>query len=1118
MITGERCSGGRLLAWRRRLPLAVALWLALGAPAAGQVRAELVGRVTDPQSQPVPGAVATLTEVATGLGQMAVTDATGTYGFVGLQPGAYRLVVELAGFRRMVREGLELHSGERLRIDVELELGGLSESVVVTRRAPRLQTESATLGQVVSRARVAALPLNGRNFVDLTVLAPGVARPPASAFPRINGGRPRTNEYIFDGISVLQPEPGQVPFLPIVEEIAEFRVESNSPPAEFGRFNGGVVHLTTRAGGNQLGGTSFGFFRHEALNARNAFAPQGAGEPNPRFRRQQYGAVLGGPLQRNRTFFFLAYQGLRQEVARVRISTVPTALQRRGVFSEPVAGGVPAIYDPATTVGLAGGGFSRQPFADNTIPGARIDPVALGLLQRYPLPNLDGTANNYQRIGLEHQSQEQFSLRLDHRFTPGTRGFLRGVTATDRVLPVAPLPDGSGSITQGAIGDTRTRATHVVGTLQTAVGRGLNELRLGYTRRAVARTAGLLDQPLGIPGLPSSAAFQSALPTFAIAGLQQLGPPVSANSDSRTDVTQVVNVLSWQRGQHFLKVGLDWRWQRLDIVQPPSPTGLFRFSPLFTDLPGRPGTGSSLASFLLGQVETFSIDVQPRALRPRAMSQEYFVQDDWQVSDRLTLNLGLRYTLNFPSTEADDQGAVFDLGTRQLAYLNRNGFPRSARRLHRNNLGPRLGAAWRLDARSVVRGGYGLVWIEMAGITTPFINPQFPFIQTVSQQSLDGIAPAFALADGPAVAPLAATPDAGLGQGVFTVNRDRGSGYAEQWNVAWQRELPANLTLEVAYTGSRITRLGVPNINLNQLPVEQLALGAALLEQVPNPFAGEVPASSSLGGATLSRAQLLKPYPRFTTVSAYRDNDGRSQYDGVQLRLDRRFANGAAFFVSYTRSRLLDDASSVFSATVVTGPEASFPVADSFNRALEWDLSNGDITNILNISGMWQVPYGAGHARRGRGWRALLNDWELSGVLTLQSGLPLPVIQAVNFNGFAGFGTQRPNLVGNPELPAGERSAARWFDTDAFEIAPQFTLGSSSRNPVRGPGFRTLDLALVRRLPVGATTLEWRLEMFNALNATNLGLPNAVLGTPGFGSITSARDPRVAQLGLKIHF
>ena len=1116
-MTGVWRAAG-LRAWLRGLPVAAAVWLALGSPAAAQIRAELVGRVTDPQSQTVPGAVVTLTDAATRLGRMAVTDATGTYGFVGLQPGTYRLVVELSGFRRLVREGLELHSGERLRIDVELEIGGLAESVVVTSRAPRLQTESATLGQVVSQARVAALPLNGRNFIDLTVLAPGVARPPASAFPRINGGRPRTNEYIFDGISVLQPEPGQVPFLPIVEEIAEFRVESNNPPAEFGRFNGGVVHLTTRAGGNQISGTGFGFFRHEALNARNAFAPQGPDEPNPRFRRQQYGGVLGGPLRPNRTFFFLAYQGLRQDVARVRISTVPTALQRQGVFTEPVAGGVPAIYDPATTVALGGGGFSRRPFADNTLPAARIDPIALALLQRYPLPNLAGTANNYQRIGLEQQSQEQLSLRLDHRFTAGARGWLRGVSANDRVLPVTPLPDGSGRIVQGAIGDTRTRATHVVGTLQTAVGQGLNELRLGYTRRAVSRSAGQLDRPFGIPGLPSGAAFPTTLPTFAIAGLQQLGPPVSANSDSRTDVTQVVNLFSWQRGRHFLKVGLDWRWQRLDVVQPSAPTGLFRFSPLFTDLPGSPGTGSALASFLLGQVETFSIDVQPRALRPRAMSQEYFFQDDWTVSDRLTLNLGLRYTLNFPSTEVDDQGGVFDLATRRLEYLNRNGFPRSARRLHKNNLGPRLGAAWRLDPHSVMRGGYGLVWIEMAGITTPFINPQFPFIQTVSQQSLDGITPAFALAGGPAVTPLAATPDAGLGQGVFTVHRDRGSGYAEQWNLAWQRELPAHLTLEVAYTGSRITRLGVPNINLNQLRVEQLALGQVLLEQVPNPFAGEIPASSSLGGPTLSRAQLLKPYPRFTTVSAYRDNDGRSRYDGVQLRIDRRFTAGAAFFVSYTRSRLLDDASSVFSTTVVTGPEASFPVADSFNRALEWDLSQGDITNILSVSGMWQIPYGAGHARHGRGWLTVFNDWELSGVLTLQSGLPLPVIQAINFNAFAGFGTQRPNLVGDPELPPGERGAARWFDTDAFEIAPQFTLGSSSRNPVRGPGFRTLDLALVRRLPVGAATLEWRLEMFNALNATNLGPPNAVLGTPGFGSITSARDPRVAQLGLKIHF
>lgn len=1086
--------------------------------AEGQVHAELLGRVTDELSQPIPGAAATLVEVGTQVSQTRVTDIAGTYGFVGLQPGLYRLVIELVGFRRTVREGLELHSGERLRIDVELEIGGLTESVVVTAQTPRLQTESATLGQVVPRDQVETLPLNGRNFIQLASLVPGVARPPGSAFPRINGGRPRTNEYIFDGISVLQPEPGQVPFLPIIEEISEFTVVSNSPSAEFGRFNGGVVNLTTRAGSNELSGTAFGFGRHEILNAHNAFAPQGPDQSLPRFRRQQHGGVIGGPLRRGQTFFFVAYQGLGQEVDRVRISTVPTLLQRQGVFTEQVGGSVPTIYDPVTTGSHAGGWFSRQQFPRNTIPVERIDSVARDLLNRYPLPNLDGTANNYQRMGLERQKQKQISIRIDHRITNSTWGFFRVVRASDVFNPVTPLPDGSGDIAIGAIGDTVTGSTHFVGTLNVAKGRALNELRFGYTRRAVDRSSGVLDQPIGLAGLPVSGVFSSTLPTFVIDGYEQIGPPVSANADSKTDVTQIINVLSWQRGQHFLKVGIDWRWQRLDIVQPPAPTGLFRFSTLFTDLPGRPGTGSSLASFLLGQVEMFSIDIQPGVLRPRALSQEYFIQDDWQVTDRLTLNVGLRYTLNFPSTEADDQGAIFSLETQQLEYLNRDGFPRSSRRLHKNNLGPRVGAAYRLDSRSVFRAGYGLVWIEMAGITTPFINPQFPFIQTVTQQSLDGITPAFTLVKGPQVKPIEATADAGLGQGVFTVNAGRGSGYVQQWNVAWQRELLNAFTLEIAYTGSRVTRLGVPNANLNQLAAEQLALGPLLLQQVSNPFVGEVPQSSSLGGPTMSRAQLLKPFPRFTTVSAYRDNVGRSRYDGVQLRLDRRFDNGIAFFVSYTRSRLLDDASSVFSASVVTGPEVNFPMADSFNRDLEWDFSNGDITNNLIVNGTWQIPFGTTRQRHGRGWLALLNDWELSGILSFQSGVPLMLIQSTNFNAFAGFGTQRPNLVSDPELPRDERSAARWFNTDAFRMAPQFTLGSSSRNPVRGPGFSSIDVALVRRFPAGAITLEWRMEVFNLLNTINLGVPNTVLGTPGFGSITSARDPRIVQFGIKIHF
>ncbi len=276
-------------------------------------------------------------------------------------------------------------------------------------------------------------------------------------------------------------------------------------------------------------------------------------------------------------------------------------------------------------------------------------------------------------------------------------------------------------------------------------------------------------------------------------------------------MTQIADSLTWLHGRHSLKLGADLRWERLNVVQPPSPTGSFTFSSLFTDLPGTPNTGTPLASFLLGQVQLFSIDLQQDQIRNRASFQEYFVQDDWRVSDRLTINAGLRYTLNFPSTEENNQAAVFNLDTQQLEYLGRDGQPRAARQLHKNNFGPRFGVVGRLNDRTVARVGYGLVWIEMAGITTPFTTPVFPFLQTVSQRTLDNLMPAFVLAQGPQVAPMPLTPTAGLGQGVFSVDRDLGSGYVQQWNVSVQRELSTNVAIEAAYVGSKITHVGIPD-------------------------------------------------------------------------------------------------------------------------------------------------------------------------------------------------------------------------------------------------------------------------------------------------------------------
>jgi hypothetical protein len=1067
--------------------VAACLLIGLGHPggaAAQGTGAVMTGEIHDEGGLVLPGVAVTATRPVTGTTRRTVTNASGIYALAGLPPGVWRITFDLPGFRLAMRGDVRLESGDTIRIDETLHLAGIDTAIAVAADAPMLRTESATLGAVIDRTAAAALPLNGRNFVQLAALVAGVALPPGSSLPRINGGRPRTNEYLFDGISVLQPEPGQVAYLPIVDAIEEVRIESNNPSAEFGRFNGGVVSVTTKSGTNGFHGDAFNFFRHEALNARNLFAPRTPEHPGkPLFRRDQAGAVAGGPIVPDRTFFFADYQHTTQRIGRVAISTVPTLLQRAGIFTEPVAGRVATIYDPATTR-IENGQVERSAFAGNTIPMTRMDPAALALLQRYPLPTASGTANNYSRIGDEVEQQRQIDGRVDYRVTDRDHLFVRVSFANSDVTPVAPLPDGSGAITSGTTGPQATRAFALASSHQRSVGAsGLNELRAGYTRRAVSRRG--LD-----------------LPTYTIAGYQQLGSPPNTAAEFRTDVTQVVDVLSWGHRTHLWKTGFDVRWERLDALQPPSPSGSFSFTSLFTDLPGVSGTGSPFASFLLGQVQAFSIDVQPRTIRPRAHAAELFVQDDWKLSNRITANLGVRYTLNFPSTDADDQAAIFNLETQQLEFLGREGHPRSARRLHRLNFGPRAGVSYRVTDRTVARAGYGLIWIEQAGITTPFTAPQFPFVQTVSERTLDSIAPAFVLADGPRVVPLAIDPDAGLGQGVFAVDRSRGSGYAQQWNAAVQHELGAHVSVEAAYAGSRLNHIGVPDTNLNQLTVDQLALGDALLQRVPNPFYGEIPRSSSLGDETLTVAQLLKPYPRFTTVSLYRNNVGTSSYHAVEVTLRQRTVRGLSYRVSYTRSRLIDDASSVFDAALLTGPVANFPVADSFNRGLERDVSTGDIPNVFVASMTWEL----GH-------------WTIAPVATLQSGLPIAVTQATNFNAFAGFGTQRPNRVGDPALAASDRSLARWFDTSAFTTAPRFTIGTSSRNPIRGPSYRSVDVAIVRRFPLrGSTALDVRAEVFNLANTPPLGAPNAVLGTPGFGSITSAGDPRVAQLAIKLVF
>ena len=1110
---------------------------------------ELTGEVRDTSRAIVAGAKITLTEEGTNLLYESQTNEDGIYQWSSLKPGRYTLAVEKDAFQRYERQDITIRTGERIRVNVTLAIGTVATSVVVQEDATLLRTESATLNTVIDSRAIPTLPLNGRTFINLVGLAPGIALPPGSALPRLSGSRPRTNEYLYDGISVLQPEPGQVAFFPVIDAIREFNVQTSDSSAAFGRFNGGVINLTTKTGSNDFHGTVFEFLRNEVLNARNLFAPATAANSNkPEFRRNQFGFVLGGPIRRDKTFFFADYQGTRQLIGRVVTSTVPTTGERNGDFSALL--GSPLYRTPAGVVTTTAAGNTpitatdtngaviqvrqnmifrpadHRAYAGNIIPVATFDASAAILLDRYPIPTSSALANNFRRLGNEPDNQDQFDIRVDHRFTDRDQIFVRYSFAKDFTQPVTALPDGSGAITgTAALGPQDTLAQSVVGNYVHVFSPTLtNEFRAGYTRRSVNRPAlQLTSSPsddLDIPGIPTNGAFDNELPTFSIAGFQQLGPPANMASTFRTDVTEIADTAAFTRGRHSVKFGIDNRISRLDVIQPPSPTGTFTFSTLFTNLNGVAGTGSSLASFLLGQVQQFSIDLQQHVLQPRAWFQEWFVQDDWKVTSRLNLNLGVRYTLNFPSTEANDQGAVFNLGTQQLQYLGQDGFSRSSRILHWGNLGPRLGISYLLTKKTVIRSGFGLTYFDQAGITTPFTNPQFPFVQTATQATQDNITPAFVLSNGPTVQPVGLTPDAGLGQGVFTVDRHLGSGYIQQWNLAVQREITRNLTVEVAYVGSKATHLGDPDANINQLTPEQLAIGAQLLTKVPNPFFGTIPASSSIGQKTTTNAQLLKPFPEFTNVTFFRNNIGNSNYNAVQAKIEKRFSRGFAILFSYTRSKLIDDASSVFDSSIFTGPIANYPVANAFDRRLDRDVSAGDIPNVTAISWTYDLPIGPSHHLNPHGIAGkFTNGWQLAGIVSLQSGIPLAVTQVTNFNAFAGYGTQRPSCVADTSLPNSQRSTAQYFNVDAFQISPQFALGTCSRNPVRGPSYQDVDMALIKRTTITERlSIDFRAEAFNLTNTPPLSAPNVVAGAAGFGSITSAGDPRVLQMALKLNF
>ncbi len=648
----------------RALPFLSAILLASTSIASAQIAAELRGRVLDDSGAAVPNARVELTQASTNLHQSTLSTTTGDYVFINLAPGSYSLNVTAARFQNLSRTGITVITGQTVTADLTLTIGGDQQTVTVTGDLPLLQSATSNIQTNISHPDVVAMPLNTRNFVQLTTLAPGIELPPGTLLPRINGGRPRTNEYLYDGISALQPEPGQVAFFPILDDIQEFTVEANNVPAEFGRFNGGVVNVSTRSGSNALHGSLFEFLRNEDLNARNYFSTTGR---KPEYRRNLYGGTLGLPILRNRLFFFGDFQGVRQLIGVTRISTIPTMNERQGIFT-----GVSKIYNPATTQ-FVSGKYVRQEFPSDTI-NTPFDPAAAALARALPHPHQPHrqpptTTPAPPTTPTTRASSTPASTALSapaiapSAATPTTTKW----SSRSRRCPMAAaLISGSVLGTGGVAGLSNVLGQQAVfNETHTFSPRLLNDFRLGYTRRGNT-IAGATPWRHRIHRArhsrhPHQRRLQqrpAALHLHRIPAARPLRQHLLAISDRRLAARRQPRLHA--RPAH-LKAGADLRWYQLNAVAPPNPTGSFAFTTTGTNQQGVTNSGNSIASFLLGQVDTFQIDLQESKIRPRDHIEEYFVQDDWKVTNRLTANIGARWTLHFPSVEKNNQGAVFNL-------------------------------------------------------------------------------------------------------------------------------------------------------------------------------------------------------------------------------------------------------------------------------------------------------------------------------------------------------------------------------------------------------------------------------------------------------------------------
>ena len=1114
--------------------------------------ASLGGDVHDNSQAAIPGAKVTLTSPEKGVTRTFSTDAEGRYSFALLPPATYTLIVEAGGFSSYKQAGIALEAGQSANQDVTLQVGAIQSEVTVTGEGPILAATNANVSSDLTNQQIDQLPVDFRNAFGLVLMNSSVNN--SSQFQVVNGGGQSgtadqdisflnfgggyfgTSAYLLDGHWDTAGDWGGVIFVPSMEAVAEARIQTNSFTAEYGWSTGNMYNVITKSGSSSLHGDAFEFLRNSDLDA-NFFFNNAHGIPRTAFKRNQFGIAGGGPLyipgiykQRNKTFFFAYYEGLRQGTPGPLTTTMPTTAEKSGDFSA-----IPEVlYNPFSTVQTASG-FSRTPFPGNQIPASLFSKVGAKLLSYYPDPTNGALTNNFSASASASATSNEYGIRLDHNFTDNVRMFARWSNKDETKTEEPPYygasnPAGPGSFNPNNRLDGAAGATWVISsTTVFSLNAGYNHWFEGN----VLQSYPFDMTQIGLPAFINSTSNQ--FPVVSVSGYAPLGPQNGAGQGGfpRNDLTWSAD-LNKVHGSHSFTMGV------MEVV---SQTGGGRIYPTTFDFgsvstagpnpeTADPSlTGNAIASMLLGVGTGGSTGVTALQF----ISKHYYgvhFQDDWKATRKLTLNLGMRWEYQTAPTDRFNQQNYFDfnatnpissaLGSTVKGAVVYNGVGGVGRGLYdptKKDFAPRLGLAYQAADRIVVRAGFGLYYVpsffgqgadQGYGQSTPWVTTTSDGYTPLN--NLDNAFPGGALAQ--TGNSLGAMTNVGYSTSGSQLNRP--DPYMEQWMFGFQYALTKNDLIDVSYVGSHGVKLAQGGLNLDQLPTADLALGNQLLQQVSNPYYGKIASSGcGLSSPTVAYGQLLLPFPEFCSVGIGQPLGSFSHYNALELSFTHRWSSGLNLLASYTYSRFIDN------TVGTTSWLGQTPIRDNYNLAAEKSLDAADTPNSLVVTYIYELPIGKGK-RVGTNLNpvanAIVGGWQVSGVTTFKSGFPIAITTGDNNTNSFG-GNQRPNLVGNPSLS--NPTIQQWFNTAAFVQPAPFTFGNAPRymGNVRAPGLASWDIGLQKWFYYREILkLQFRAEMFNAFNRVNFYAPDGNLTDSTFGVISATLPPRDIQMGLKLYW